>query len=397
MKIVQIEDYFHPEAGYQINILSKYMAKAGHDVVIVTASLENCPDDTLSIFDKSNIEEKDARYSSKYNVRIIRIPVKKVVFGRVLFDKKIFKIIADEKPDILYVHGNDTLIGMQCLLKYRNWGLPMIMDSHMLEMASANKFNKIYRKAYKAIFTPIIVKNHIQVIRTQNDPYVEECLGIPLAQAPWISVGSDTLLFYPDKEKKEEFRKKNGIKADDFVVLYAGKLNENKGGMLLAEGIKKKIASPKNVVFCIVGNTTDEYGERVEKLFKESENRILRFPTQKYEDLAAFYRAADLAVFPRQCSLSFYDVQACGLPVLFEDNNVNIGRAQCGNAITFAAESVESFKEKLAEFVNMDLSQLELMGQHAKKYVEEEFDYKKIADAYMDLIEAEATRQKGLK
>lgn len=37
MKIVHVEDFFHPDAGYQINILPKYMAKMGHEVVVITS------------------------------------------------------------------------------------------------------------------------------------------------------------------------------------------------------------------------------------------------------------------------------------------------------------------------------------------------------------------------
>ena len=44
MKIVQIEDFFHPDAGYKINILSKYFARMGHETVIITAELDKMPD-----------------------------------------------------------------------------------------------------------------------------------------------------------------------------------------------------------------------------------------------------------------------------------------------------------------------------------------------------------------
>ncbi len=397
MKIVQIEDFFHPDAGYQINILSKYMAKNGHQVTIITASLDKLDGGVVKFFGKNNIQERDRAYSKRYNVKIVRIPVKRIISGRAVFGRQLISAIKKEMPDIVYAHGNDTLSGMQYLCKYNRLGYPLIMDSHMLEMASVNRFNRLYRKLYKKIFTPIIIKNKIQVIRTQNDPYVEKCLGIPLSQAPWISVGSDTMLFHPDNNARKEFRKKHAITENDFVVLYAGKLDESKGGMLLAEAIKEKLDCTKNVTICIVGKTLDEYGEKVEETFRISENRILRFPTQKYEDLAIFYQAADLAVFPRQCSLSFYDVQACGLPVLFEENSVNIGRAQRGNALTFKVDDVKGFREGLIKMIDMNADEFKAMGESATRYVEENFDYKDIATAYLDLINCEMIRQKRSK
>lgn len=397
MKIIQVEDIFHPETGYQINILSKYMVQFGHEVTIITARLDKIKSSGISFFGADHLDQKDQLYSEKYGVKIIRLSVNKIVSGRVVFGKELFYAIQKEKPDVVYIHGNDTLTGMRYLLQYKKLGYPLIMDSHMLEMASTNRFNKIFRKVYKSVFTPIIIKNKIQVIRTQDDPYVEKCLGIPLSQAPWISVGSDTMLFHPDKEAKMSFRRKYEISKDDFVIIYAGKLDESKGGMLLAEAIQKKLHVNKGVTFLIVGKAVGEYGRQVEKTLKASENRVLRFPTQKYEDLAGFYQAADMAIFPRQCSLSFYDVQACGLPVVFEDDVVNVGRAKKDNAVTFLEGDAADFRKKMAYIVNLSRAEFSHMQMAAQQYVSENFDYKKIAMKYCTVIEEEMLRQhKGM-
>lgn len=394
MKIVQVEDIFHPEAGYQINILSKYMVQFGHEVTIITACLDKIKSNVISFFGAEHLDQKDQIYSKKYGVKIIRLPVEKMISGRVIFGKELIPTIQRENPDIVYVHGNDTLTGMRYLFQYKKLGYPLIMDSHMLEMASTNRFNKIFRKTYKSIFTPIIIKNKIQVIRTQDDPYVEKCLGIPLSQAPWISVGSDTMLFHPDNEAKMRFRRKYEISQDDFVVLYAGKLDESKGGMLLAQAIQKKMQTNKEVTFLIIGKAVGEYGRQVEETLKASENRVLRFPTQKYEDLVGFYQAADMAVFPRQCSLSFYDVQACGLPVVFEDDVVNVGRAKNDNAVTFIEGDTADFRKKIEYIINLSKAEFSHMQMAAQQYVSENFDYKKIADAYVSLIYTENIRQR---
>src|SRR5690606_7783559 len=131
-----------------------------------------------------------------YGVKVIRLPIIKFISGRAVFKKKIFKTVENLTPDILYIHGNDTLIAIRYLLKIKRLSFPIVMDSHMLEMASVNKFNKYFRSFYRKMITPIIVKENIPVIRTQNDIYVQKHLGIPLELCPWISVGTDTLLFH---------------------------------------------------------------------------------------------------------------------------------------------------------------------------------------------------------
>lgn len=387
MKIVHVEDFFHPDAGYQINILPKYMVKQGHSVTIVTSEMDRIPVKKTSFFGKNGIEERDKAYSQDNGVDIIRLPLLGYVSGRAVFSQALFSTVEHLHPDVLFMHGNDTLTAMRYLTKIKKLNFPIVMDSHMLEMASKNKLSRLYRGFYRKVFTPIILKNKIPVIRTQNDDYVEKHLGIPLAQSPWISVGSDTILFHPDGTMSNEFRRKLGVEKDDFLVLYTGKLDEEKGGLLLAEAFKKRFPSSKNVVLVAVGNATGGYGQRVEKELSLSENRIIRFPTQRYCDLASFYQAADLCVFPRQCSLSFYDAQACGLPVVSEDNNINIDRLSNNNGFNFQAGDVDDFREQIIRCVEMPNEEYGQLRRNAHKFVKQSYDYADVAQVYTDLIQ----------
>ena len=386
MKIVHIEDFFHPEAGYQINILPKYMVRAGHEVTIITSEADKAAKQLTGFFGTDGIAEKDFTYTRDYGVKIIRLPLRAFISGRAVFTSALYRTIENEKPDVLFIHGNDTLTGMRCLLRRKKLGCPMVMDSHMLEMASKNRFKKAYRQIYRKIFTPIILKNNIPVIRTQNDPYVEKCLGIPLEKAPWISVGSDTMLFHPDEARRAAFRKEHRIPEKAFVALYAGKLDEDKGGMLLANALCKPFTTGRELVFVIVGKTVGEYGLQVEKMLSKSANRILRFPTQKYAGLAEFYQAADAALFPKQCSLSFYDVQACGLPVVFEDNSVNVDRAAYDNALLFRAGDAEDFRAGIMKMAAMPARQYDSMRRNAVSLIKKSYDYADIAQQYMDCL-----------
>lgn len=389
MKILQVEDFFHPEAGYQINILSKYMTKMGHEVTIITSEMDKIPMSLTSFFGKDDIASKDEKYMKTYGVKIIRLPLLAFISGRAVFKgRALFRTIQNEKPDVVFIHGNDTLTGMQYLMKYKKLRYPLVMDSHMLAMASQNKLNKAFRRIYRYIFTPILIRENIPVIRTQDDSYVERCLGVPLLQAPWISVGSDTMIFHPDTKAKKTFREEHGIGEEAFVVLYAGKLNEEKGGKLLAEAFKKKFHTEKAVVLIVVGNTSGEYGKEIEAIFAESENRILRFPTQKYCDLPRYYQMADLSVFPRQCSLSFYDVQACGLPVVSEDNNINLERCSHHNGLNFKADDVNDFRKKIEYFINLSDTEYAEYANNAKNEVLDKYNYADIAKQYLEILQS---------
>lgn len=380
MKILHIDETFHPAFGYQANPLAKFQQRQDNEVYIVTPTKEFLYPVYHEFGDHGeHLVEQDAAYEKSTGVKIIRIPAKGYFMKRLVYGKGIFDVVEKVKPDVIFVHCIETFTAMRFILKNINY--PMMFDSHMLSMASGNKLARVYETAFRRILTPKIVKRKYDVIRTQDDNYVNSHLGIPEDQTPFISFGTDTILFCPSQEVREMFRKTNGIGQDDFVVVYTGKLTEAKGGKLLAETFKDKFDVPVTLV-CVGTPTSDGYGQEVKRILNESENRIIMFPTQNYLDLAKFYQMADLSVFPKQCSMSFYDAQACGIPVLSEDNNVNVDRCSHQNGANFKAGSVDDFRTKIMSFASMSQEERNKYKKNARAFVEDGYDYADIARQY---------------
>ena len=110
--------------------------------------------------------------------------------------------------------------------------------------------------------------------------------------------------------------------------------------------------------------------------------------------MAQFYQSADLSVFPKQCSLSFYDAQACALPVILEDNNVNVGRVQCNNGTIFKSGDVDAFRAKMMQYIMLPDDVFKSIGKNGYDYVAENFNYKNIAAQYTKVLEDECVRLK---
>lgn len=390
MKIIYIDDIFHPDAGYQANLLSKYWVKFGHEVYIFTSEMSKIPSGYTNFFNTENLDCKDKNFEHRTGVKIQRFPLLTYISGRSVYEKSIFQSITANNPDVVFVNGNDSLIGIQLIRNYKKYNYGLVTDSHMLEMASTNRFNRLFRRYYRTFITPIILENDIPVIRAQDDSYVEKCLGIPLERCPWISFGSDTDIFYPNEDKGKRFREENNIKDNDFVIIYAGKIIESKGAAILAKAMQSEINSDREIVFLIVGTAEGKFGKEIEEEFSKAKYRVLRFPTQKYYDLPRFYQAADIAVFPKQCSLSFYDVQSCGLPVVFEDNNINADRSQFGNAITYETDNIKDFCRKIECFANMGKEEFDEYSHNAFKWVKENYNYETKAKEYIPYLMQQA-------
>ena len=93
MRIIEIEDFFHPDVGYQINILSKYLSRFGHEVHIITAKIDKVPSKLKNFFGGENIDEKDALYSDETGVMIHRVEVLGFISRRAIFKNEIVNMV----------------------------------------------------------------------------------------------------------------------------------------------------------------------------------------------------------------------------------------------------------------------------------------------------------------
>ena len=386
MRFVHVEDFFHPDAGYQLNLLAKLQVQQGHEVFIIASEMDKVPNHLKSFFGDKNIKKKDSLYFSKTGVKIIRCPSFFWYSGRAVLKNKIFKLIKSVNPDLLFIHGESTLTGIRLLLKFKKINVPYVIDSHMLEMASLNRFKDLFRIIYRTFITPIILKNDIPLIRVVDTDFVEKHFKIPLYKTNLLSFGTDVEFFKPNESFKKSYRMEMGFEKNDFIVLYAGKLNEDKGGLFLSRAIQEKFKS-ESIKFVIVGNTAmDNYGKEVEEIFSNSENKIYRFPTQPYSNLVKFYQLADIAVYPKQCSMSYFEAQSCSLPVVLEQNEINDERVSNQKGILFESGSVIQFRDSITKLSNMSENEIMIFKKNARENILENFNYTLIAQAFTDIM-----------
>lgn len=388
MRIVHIDETFHPAFGYQCNPLAKFQQKQGNEVHIVTVESKHMYPVYLEFGDDgARLPEQDRAYEGNTDVKIHRIPARGYFARRLVYDYgALFKEIDSINPDVMLVHCLETLTAVRIMYHYSD-KFPMVFDSHMLTMASVNKFAMVYEWCFKRFITPKIISHGFRVIKTQDDDYVTEKLGVPKGQTRFISFGTDTDLFRPRKESRELFCNKWGVSSDSFIVVSTGKMSKPKGGLFFARSIRKKIEASRDVVFVVVANFEGEYESLVKEELGRSENRVIFFPVQEYIDLPFFYQIADASIFPKQCSMSFYDAQACSSPVISEDNGVNLQRNSFGNGICFAEGDADSLRGSIVFLANQDAGESEKMKQAARDFIMNGYSYEEIAAAYTSELE----------
>ena len=400
MRIVHCEDFFHPDAGYQLNILARYMRSKGHEVIVLTSELTKMPSYLTDFFGLNNINERDRSYAEETGVKIIRLPIMRYLSGRSIYYPGYFKKLDALLPDVAFIHGEDTYLGIRCLWRLKKFPYPILFDDHMVDIASRNPLYPLFRKFYRAFMAPIINKSRLTVIRTHDDDFIFKHYGITRERGPYIGFGSNLQLFHPDIAAGQATRAELGIASDEFVAIYAGKLDESKGGLLLAEAVKERFPVERKLAFLVVGNTAavdGSYAERVEASLSVSKNKIVRLPTQPYGKLNRYFQCADIAVFPKQCSLTFFDTQACGLPVVMEDNDINIARAAHSNGLVFKSGDVEDFRAKITMMAEMPDGELQAMKESAERFILDNYNYDDIAEQYLDVVMRVAQEHKRVR
>lgn len=394
MKILHLEAEFIPKTGYQVNLLSKYMVMYGSDVTILSTDLKVVRQHQLPLLKNYN-DYSDFDFHQKYGVNIIRVPCWGIISDRHVWSLSVFRKIKDINPDILFLHDNDTLISILYILFFlKKFQIPLITDSHMVSLASKNRFSKLFQFTYRKLITPILIANNIKVVRTVNDLFVQNVFCIPENLSPIISFGSDIQLFKPNSKRRNELRIKLNIPLDNRVFIYSGKLSEDKKGLFLSNALKTEFKykeGNKESTFIIISDVFGKYGDKVELGFAHSENNIIRIPFVTYEELADILKIADVAIIHYAASLTYFDYLASGLPVIWSDIEVNRNRSDERFVRLFKNLDLTSFRDVIQQFINMSNEDLSVMSNIARKYILSNYSYNSITQKFLKIMVDEIT------
>ena len=207
---------------------------------------------------------------------------------------------------------------------------------------------------------------------------VERLIHLPL--------GVDTSVFRPEwGRSRREIREKLGLPQDRPVFLYVGRVSPDKDTALLLRvwtKIGEMMKTPWLGVMVGDGQMTDA----VEAFVRHHPN-VRRVPfVKKPEDLAHWYRAADLLIHPGRWEtfgLVLLEAQGCGLPVVgFR------GGAMEEQAADLASWSAEKSSSGLAEAVVRKAGVLrEGDREEAARFVAGRFSWEQTFSRQMEVYE----------
>jgi alpha-1,6-mannosyltransferase len=186
-----------------------------------------------------------------------------------------------------------------------------------------------------------------------------------------INLGVDIEVFHPGK-KSAVFRREQGIKNEEILFIYSGRLDSEKRVDVLLQAFDQ-VSDKIKAKFILVGEgPCKDLVQSYEK--RNSSIKLLPYENNR-EKLARFLASSDiyLTAGPHETfGLSIVEAQACGLPVIGVNGGALAERVDSSVGALAAVDSVEDFCKHI-----LDLSQngYKQKGVHARKLVEENYNW----------------------
>ncbi|PID92321.1 MAG: hypothetical protein CSA96_03830 [Bacteroidetes bacterium] len=379
MRLLHIEDRFHPEMGYQINYFARFHAP-GTEVVILTSVSTRLWGQELNLQD---LQELDRDFESKYKVKIHRLPA--ALDRRTksnIWMKGLRRAIREIAPDIVFLHTLESYSALRLL----SWGrllyrYPFFSDTHTL----LNQFNKslafrLHLFWIRKVVRRRLIRSQTRVFATvpENAAILRDHYGLPPEQILYSPIGTDLASFRRDERAGAALRKELAIPASETLVLYTGKLNARKNPHLLLDAMRphsEELASPMHL--CFVGEADSAYLKaRFHEEAMGKNLHIHRYPAVPSNTLYRWYSMADFAVFPDENTLSALDAQACGLPVIMQSDTTNRERLAKGG-LCYEKGNLQDLAAKVLRLAASP-GERATLGKGGEAYVRSKYDYRKI-------------------
>lgn len=177
----------------------------------------------------------------------------------------------------------------------------------------------------RAVFHPIAFSNMVKILTVSD--YIKERVStfFPVDKIQTIHNGIDLNKFYP-KEIISVNRKEIGFTDNDFIMIYSGRINKEKGVSELIDAmlLLKDVPNIKLMIIggSFFGNTDyeDKFILQLKEKAKAIQDKIVFTGFIPYENMPDYLQMADVAVIPSIWNDPFptteLEAQAMGLPII---------------------------------------------------------------------------------
>lgn len=358
--------------GYQENLLPKYNALMGNEVVIISFNKREG-------FFRTNKSKKSYYING---VKVVRINSKLNLLNRLIWFDSLYEILSQEKPDLIYMNGMQSLSIIEvCKYLKENKNCKAVADIHADFFNSAlNFFSKhiLHKVIWKFIIKRSI--NSFEIIYCINNWSYEFALkmyNIPKNKMRLLYLGSDIdIIDFENKESiKRKIRSNLNIPEQAVVMITGGKINKYKRVHEIIDVMN--ILNNNNLHLIIFGRIAEEFKDVINPLLNKRNIHFAGWLTGK--DVYDYYLASDIAIFAGDMSILWQQAISCGLPAIlkFWPGNEYLNE---GNAIFLYSEELSELKQSIELITSLSEDKFDSMKDIAIKMGKDKFSYYNITN-----------------
>ena len=202
---------------------------------------------------------------------------------------RISQAIADFQPQAIYV-ATEGPMGWAAVKAATQLGIPVLSGFHtnFHQYIQHYRLGWLEQLAYRYLrYFHNLTSGTLVPTRMQRDELEQQ--GFHNVRV--LSRGVDSQLFAPHK-RRDELRKQWGVKEDDLVLLYVGRIAGEKNMPLALATYQQLLNTDERVQLVLVGD-----GPELERI-QEQFHRVICCGMQRGEALASHYASGDVFLFP---------------------------------------------------------------------------------------------------
>ncbi len=283
----------------------------------------------------------------RFGIRVINdflLKITKINIKNTIHSKRLYKKIQNEEFDYILIEGGDPFSYKNLLEHYNK-------EKRIIHLHGGNA---IGTKEYDELYGKFLVLNNFMVNQFIGNKIIEKNRVYVLRNGINVKKFSRELT----NEERDNLRNSYGIKKDDIVIIYCGRLMQEKGVKELILAIKQ-LKNRSKVKLLIVGSSNfgnknkTKYEEELLEISKDIKENIIFTGFIHNEDMYKIYKMADIAVVPSlwedASPLVIVEQMASGLPIV---STISGGIPELVEDNAFLVERDEKIVNNLAKNID---------------------------------------------
>jgi glycosyltransferase involved in cell wall biosynthesis len=388
MKVALLTEVFPRNMGYLENFLPKYLMRLGIDVHVVTMDLppyyqmkEKEFKETYGGFaDSADLIPGAVETIQGFTLHVLR---HRKVLGYMQMTQ-LKKKLASIRPNIVQTTAAIGWIPLQAALAKFFLGFKLFTGNHyhasVFPLANT-KLSPWSRELLRCRITRTLPGWLVSMSTEKCYAIAPDCadvatrfFGVPKTKISVCPLGVDTELFNPisterDHQSRLALRRRLGFSDSEIVCIYTGRFSEDKNPLLLAKAVAQLVGRGMPYRGLFVGN-----GVQAQAI--QSNAGCTAHPFVPVHELAEFYRASDIGVWPTQESLSMLDAAACGLPIV-ANHTITVPERLDGNGAAYQLNDLRDLVRVLLELRDPEIRNR--LGAFGFRKMTHDFSWESIA------------------